>query len=294
MNKSKFEKEIKIQHPRVVRKPCIDQNESKIKTTPAALLENATNAMNVHRSHQRKPYAGNSLTTVSGFWDILKKRSHSTYSHPWLIITLAPSFPKIPLSCGFGLWPLPFFLDKNPNIPDGLAFASTNLASAGKVASCLANSDQLPVSPNTTCMPPPCDSLRIPPERLGRVYDCWYGDDGVLLVLGECAWGTERGGPKTGLVFWGGCWEPGCCELGTGGTSVLFDGDSERDDGWDREAALLRFLDRVRVRVALENSSDVCDARVDGLMFCVTGGGELRSPPSLYLNHIISTRANNF
>lgn len=67
MNKSKFEKETKIQHPRVVRKPCIDQNESKIKKTPAALLENATNAMNVHRSHQRKPYAGKSLTTASGF-----------------------------------------------------------------------------------------------------------------------------------------------------------------------------------------------------------------------------------
>lgn len=48
------------------------------------------------------------------------------------------------------------------------------------------------------------------------------------------------------------------------------------------------------MRVALGNSSDVCDARVDGLMFCVTGGGELRSPPSLYLNHIISIRASGF
>ena len=82
---------------------------------------------------------------------------------PLLITTLAPSFPRMPRSCGFGLCPLPFFLLKKPSMPPGLAPpASINFASAGSVASCFANSDQLPVSPSTTCIPPPIDSLRVP------------------------------------------------------------------------------------------------------------------------------------
>jgi hypothetical protein len=73
------------------------------------------------------------------------------YTQP-LITTLAPSFPRIPLSCGFGLCPLPLFLLKKPNMPFG--FADKSFASAGNVASCLASSDQLPVSPRMTCIPP--------------------------------------------------------------------------------------------------------------------------------------------
>jgi hypothetical protein len=79
--------------------------------------------------------------------------------------TRAPSLPKIPRSCGFGLCPLPLFLLKKPNIPEGFAAASINFASAGRVASFLASSDQLPSAPNTIETPPPTDSFRDAPAR---------------------------------------------------------------------------------------------------------------------------------
>lgn len=81
---------------------------------------------------------------------------------PLLITTLAPSLPKIPRSCGFGLCPLPRLRLRKPSMPVGFCAASMSLASAGSVASFLANSDQLPVSPSTTCMPPAMDSFRVP------------------------------------------------------------------------------------------------------------------------------------
>lgn len=63
--------------------------------------------------------------------------------------TLAPSRPRTPGSCGFGLEALPF-LDKNPSIPDGFdrAFPGEDLS---------ARSDHEPVSSNVTDTPPLAD-----------------------------------------------------------------------------------------------------------------------------------------
>ena len=87
--------------------------------------------------------------------------SHS----PLLMTTLAPSLPRIPRSCGFGLCPLPFFLPKNESMPPEGFAATSSLASAGKVASCFASSDQLPISSKVTCIPPLVDSFRVPVGR---------------------------------------------------------------------------------------------------------------------------------
>ena len=66
------------------------------------------------------------------------------FFQPLLMTTLAPSLPRMPRSCGFGLWPLPRFLLRNPSIPECFTVASTNLASAGRVESFFASSGQLP------------------------------------------------------------------------------------------------------------------------------------------------------
>lgn len=92
-------------------------------------------------------------------------------------------------------------------MPLGLV-SSFNFASSGRVASFLANSVQLPVSPNTTCMPPPMDSFLDPPGGrcavLLLLYEGWYGEMGgfeleccrVLTALGDLPFG--RGGGSVG------------------------------------------------------------------------------------------------
>ena len=107
------------------------------------------------------------------------------YEAPLLITTLAPSLPRIPRSCGFGLCPLPRFLFKKPSIPVGFWAASISLASAGNVASFFASSDQLPPSPRTTWTPPPWDSFLVPEGRCCRLYEAWYGESGAVTPISD-------------------------------------------------------------------------------------------------------------
>lgn len=71
-------------------------------------------------------------------------------AHIQAITTLAPSRPRTPGSCGFGLEALPFLFDKNPSIPDGFdrTFPGEDLS---------ARSDHDPVSSNVTDTPPLAD-----------------------------------------------------------------------------------------------------------------------------------------
>lgn len=94
--------------------------------------------------------------------------------------TLAPSFPRTPDSCGFGLLSRPFFLDRKPNIPFGFATLGFIAASAGSVAFLFANSDQEPVSSSTTCTPP--------------LFEAWcVVTRGLWCMAGACC-GCEVGG----------------------------------------------------------------------------------------------------
>lgn len=93
------------------------------------------------------------------------------YRPPPLMITRAPSFPNTPCSTGFGLLSLPLFLDKNPNIPVGfplpVPMLSSPAFSGGIAALGLVRSDHEPVSPSTTCNPPPLEVLRVLPTGRG-------------------------------------------------------------------------------------------------------------------------------
>ena len=93
--------------------------------------------------------------------------------------TLAPSLPSTPGSLGLGLLarvPLPF---RNPSMPGDFWFlapaAAADLPSAGNVVFFSAKSDQLPVSPSVTCMPPLLVADLVPararPEALPPVVD---------------------------------------------------------------------------------------------------------------------------
>lgn len=94
-----------------------------------------------------------------------------SYLPPPLMTTRAPSFPKTPCSTGFGLLSLPLFRDKNPNIPVGfplpVPMLSSPAFSGGIAALGLVRSDHEPVSPSTTCNPPPLEVLRVPPTGRG-------------------------------------------------------------------------------------------------------------------------------
>jgi len=67
------------------------------------------------------------------------------HHHELLMTTLAPSLPSTPLSLALGLLSLPFFLDRNPSIPDGLFSLSSPLDIAPDVVGGSPSSDQLPV-----------------------------------------------------------------------------------------------------------------------------------------------------
>ncbi len=89
------------------------------------------------------------------------------YLAPLLMTTRAPSLPKTPGSWGFGLFSLPLCLDKNPSMPEAGFPPLTSIPcipSAGIVELwSLASCDHDPVSSSVTCMPPPFDTLRVPP-----------------------------------------------------------------------------------------------------------------------------------
>ena len=92
---------------------------------------------------------------------------------PPLTTTLAPSLPRTPASLGLGLLALPPFLLMNPSRPLGLPpLILPALPSAGIVELLSAKSDQLPVSPNTTCIPPPFEALRVPARARLRAALC--------------------------------------------------------------------------------------------------------------------------
>ena len=98
------------------------------------------------------------------FLEATSPRSH----FPPEIITLAPSFPSTPGSRGFGLRALPPLRLRKPSIPVGrcppFTFAAPAFPSAGKVELLSANSDQLPLASNVTCIPPPFDALLVAPR----------------------------------------------------------------------------------------------------------------------------------
>jgi len=109
-----------------------------------------------------------------------------------LMTTLAPSFPKTPLSIGFGLLSLPFFLPRNASIPLGFPFAPPmpSSPSTGIVTLWFASSVQDPVASSTTCTPPPLLAFRVPPRcrcccGIGRLKDGGLG-------LGAVSSGAEK------------------------------------------------------------------------------------------------------
>lgn len=106
-------------------------------------------------------------------------------THIQAITTLAPSRPRTPRSCGFGLEALPLLFDKNPNIPEGFdrTFPGADLS---------ARSDHEPVSSNVTDTPPLADWFLTPCLALPLVcgLGCCDERSGAVTVL-DNVWGDE-------------------------------------------------------------------------------------------------------
>ena len=119
--------------------------------------------MQIVVSHSlRAPHLFEPACSCSPFpWDT----TAFSYLPPPLMTTRAPSFPNTPCSTGFGLLSLPLFRDKKPNIPVGfprvVPMPSSPVFSGGIAALGFVRSDHEPVSPSTTCNPPPLDVLRV-------------------------------------------------------------------------------------------------------------------------------------
>ena len=142
--------------------------------------------------------------------------------------TLAPSFPSTPGSRGFGLRARPPLRLRKPSMPVGFCpFPATPLTpSAGRVALLSASSDHDPVSPSTTCIPPPFDAFRVPPRaRVWVVPAVWIGG-GSLVSLVDVAGGKyseldEVGKSGTGELRdrWSGGEPFGVCAVDCGDTT---------------------------------------------------------------------------
>ena len=87
------------------------------------------------------------------------------------MICRAPSRPRTPGSCGFGLEPRPFLV-KKPSMPC-LPLCCAVWPSLGMVLLGSVNPDQLPVSSRTTCTPPATEVLRL--LRLGLSFERMVG-----------------------------------------------------------------------------------------------------------------------